>query len=148
MSNSASHSSNVPSPGQWWTSGLSLPESSLQEENSSESRQIQTANSKAQQTFPVSSVNDNSPIADNIPESQEKETINMRFHFAFLPPVSEVKSLSRVRLCDPMDCSPPGSFIHGILQARILEWVAISFSRGSSQPPVNLTSNQSFHKSV
>ena len=34
-------------------------------------------------------------------------------------------------LCDPMDCSPPGSSIHGILQARILEWVAISFSRGS-----------------
>ena len=37
-------------------------------------------------------------------------------------------------LCDPMDCSPPGSSIHGILQARILEWVSISFSRGSSQP--------------
>ena len=37
-------------------------------------------------------------------------------------------------LCDPMDCSPPGSSIHWILQARILEWVAISFSRGSSQP--------------
>ena len=36
--------------------------------------------------------------------------------------------------CDPMDCSPPGSSIHRILQARILEWVAISFSRGSSQP--------------
>ena len=35
-------------------------------------------------------------------------------------------------LCDPVD--PPGSFIHGILQAIILEWVAISFSRGSSQP--------------
>ena len=33
-----------------------------------------------------------------------------------------------------MDCSPPGSSIHGILQARILQWVAISFSRGSSQP--------------
>ena len=33
-----------------------------------------------------------------------------------------------------MDCSPPGSSIHGILQARILEWVAISFSRGSSRP--------------
>jgi len=31
-------------------------------------------------------------------------------------------------LSDPMDCSPPGSSIHGILQARILEWVAISFS--------------------
>ena len=37
-------------------------------------------------------------------------------------------------LCDPMDCSLPGSSVHGILQARILEWVAIPFSRGSSQP--------------
>ena len=37
-------------------------------------------------------------------------------------------------LCDAMDCSPPGSSVHGILQARILEWSAISFSRGSSQP--------------
>ena len=36
-------------------------------------------------------------------------------------------------LCDPMDCSLPGSSVHGILQARILEWVAILFSRGSSQ---------------
>ena len=37
-------------------------------------------------------------------------------------------------LCDPMDCSPPGSSVHGIFQARILEWVAISSSRGSSRP--------------
>ena len=37
-------------------------------------------------------------------------------------------------LCDPMDCSLPGSSAHGILQARILEWVAISFSRRSSRP--------------
>ena len=37
-------------------------------------------------------------------------------------------------LCDPVDCSLPGSSIQGIPQARILEWVAISFSRGSSQP--------------
>ena len=37
-------------------------------------------------------------------------------------------------LCDPMDCSPPGSSIHGIFRARVLEWVAISFSRGSSRP--------------
>ena len=36
--------------------------------------------------------------------------------------------------CNPMDCSPPGSSVHGILQARILEWVAIPFSKGSSQP--------------
>ena len=35
-------------------------------------------------------------------------------------------------LCNPMECSPPGSSVHGILQARILEWVAIPFSRGSS----------------
>ena len=34
-------------------------------------------------------------------------------------------------LCDPMDCGPPDSSVHGISQARILEWVAISFSRGS-----------------
>ena len=37
-------------------------------------------------------------------------------------------------LCDPMDCSPPGSSVHGILQERILEWVAVPFSRGSFQP--------------
>ena len=36
-------------------------------------------------------------------------------------------------LCDPLDCSLPGSSVHGILQARILEWVTISFSRASSQ---------------
>ena len=37
-------------------------------------------------------------------------------------------------LCNPMVCSPPGSSVHGISQARILEWVTISFSRGSSRP--------------
>ena len=37
-------------------------------------------------------------------------------------------------LCDPLDCNPPGSSVHGILQARILKWVAFPFSRGSSQP--------------
>ena len=43
--------------------------------------------------------------------------------------------LSHVQLlCKPMDCSPPGSSIRGIFSARILEWVAISYSRGSSQP--------------
>ena len=39
---------------------------------------------------------------------------------------------SCLTLCDPMDCSPSGSSVHGLLQARILEWVAISFSRGQS----------------
>ena len=44
------------------------------------------------------------------------------------------KSLqSCLTLCDPMDCSPPGSSVHGILQARILEWVALLSSRESSQ---------------
>ena len=41
---------------------------------------------------------------------------------------------SRPTLCDHMDCSPPGSSVHGILQVRILEWVAFSFSGGSSWP--------------
>ena len=45
-----------------------------------------------------------------------------------------VDSLGRVLLCDSVDCSPPDSSVHGILQARILESVAISFHRGSSQP--------------
>ena len=41
---------------------------------------------------------------------------------------------SRLTVCDPMDCSPPGSSVDGILQARILEWVAMPSSGGSSQP--------------
>ena len=41
---------------------------------------------------------------------------------------------SCLTLCHPMDCSPPGSSVHGILQARVLEWVTFSFSSGSSQP--------------
>ena len=41
---------------------------------------------------------------------------------------------SCLTLCNPMFCSPPSPSLHGVLQARILEWVAISFSRGSSWP--------------
>ena len=47
--------------------------------------------------------------------------------------VSEVTQ-SCPTLCDPMDCSLPHSSVHGIFQARILEWIAISFSRKSSRP--------------
>ena len=47
---------------------------------------------------------------------------------------------SCLTVCDPMDCSLAGSSVHGIFQARILEWVAISYSRGSSQPRIELTS--------
>ena len=50
--------------------------------------------------------------------------------------ISSEVALSCLTLCDPMDCSLPGSSVHGIFQARILEWVAISFSRGSSQPRI------------
>ena len=44
--------------------------------------------------------------------------------------VSDVQSC--LPLCDPMDCSPPDSFVHGIFQARILEWIATPFFRGYS----------------
>ena len=54
--------------------------------------------------------------------------------------------------CDRMDCSLPGSSVHGILQARILEWVSISFSRGSSWPRywtrVSCTAGRFFTKSA
>ena len=42
--------------------------------------------------------------------------------------------MKSLNLCDPMDCSLQGSSVHGIFQVRILEWVAVSFSRRSSQP--------------
>ena len=48
--------------------------------------------------------------------------------------VKVLVSWSWLTLCDPMDYRPPGSSVHGILHARILEWVAIPFSRRSSQP--------------
>ena len=41
---------------------------------------------------------------------------------------------SRLTLCDPMDCSQPGSSVRGNFQARILEWVSISYSKGTTQP--------------
>ena len=55
--------------------------------------------------------------------------------FPWLPPCMHAKSLqSCPTLCKPMECSPPGSSVHGIYQARRLKWVAISFSRGYSRP--------------
>ena len=61
------------------------------------------------------------------------------FPLAMSPSVSPISlhacmlsHFTRVQLCNPMDCSPPGSFVHGVLQARTLEWVAISFPRGCS----------------
>ena len=73
-------------------------------------------------------------------------------HSPALPgdPIVHAKSLqSCPTLCDPTDCSPPGSSVHGILQARILEWVAMPSSRGSSRPrdrtPVSCTGRQVLH---
>ena len=59
----------------------------------------------------------------------------LEFSSFFYDPVqfSSVAQLC-LTLCDTIDCFPPGSSVYGILQARILEWVAIVFSRGSSQP--------------
>ena len=51
-----------------------------------------------------------------------------------LPPLCVLSSFSHVWLCNPMNCSPPDSSVHGIFQARRLEWVAMSSSRGSSWP--------------
>ena len=52
----------------------------------------------------------------------------------YLQPSHVLVAQSCQTLCDPMDDSPSGSSVHGILQARILEWVALPFSKGSSQP--------------
>ena len=61
--------------------------------------------------------------------------INVLYNLKVLALVrlSEVTQ-SCLTLCDPMNCSLPGSLVHGIFQARILEWVTICFSRVSSQP--------------
>ena len=59
----------------------------------------------------------------------------MSLLFNMLSAAAAAKSLqSCPTLCSPMDHHPPGSSVHGILQARILEWVVVTFSRGSSQP--------------
>ena len=67
-----------------------------------------------------------------------------RFSFAIFAVmcVCVLRVQSCLTLCNPMGCSPPSSSVHGVLQARLLERVAISFSRGSSQP-VSLESPKS-----
>ena len=52
----------------------------------------------------------------------------------------KVKSLSHVPLCDSMDCSPPGSSVHGILQARVLEWFPFPSPGGLPDPGTELGS--------
>ena len=59
----------------------------------------------------------------------KRQTQLSNFYFHFM-----LSCFSCVWLCNPIDCSPPGSSVHGILQARILEWVSIPSSRWSSRP--------------
>ena len=58
--------------------------------------------------------------------------LTVRHNWSYLAAAAAKLFQLSLTLCDPMDCSPPGSSVHGILQVRILEWVAISPSRGSS----------------
>ena len=58
----------------------------------------------------------------------------MDFYYLFYICVHAESLQSCWTLCDPMDCSLPGSSVHGVLQARILEWVSMPSSRGSSWP--------------
>ena len=70
-----------------------------------------------------------SDLAEQKPHYIQEETVQ-----SYVPDEgSEVDQLCPT-LCNPMDCSLSGSSDHGIFQARVLEWIAISFSRGSSQP--------------
>ena len=85
----------------------------------------------------ISSTKSNVNLSGNTLTNTPRITFNMIF--SPLSGLVKVKSKSEIvqlcwTLCDPMDCSLPGSSLHGILQARVLEWVAISFSRGSSWP--------------
>ena len=74
-----------------------------------------------------------------LPRPWDSPGKNTGVGFQFLLQCMKMKSESEVSqscltLSNPVDCSPRGSAIHGIFQARVLEWVAISFSRGSSRP--------------
>ena len=71
-------------------------------------------------------------------------SIPKSYWFSLQPKIEKLYKSEIVQLCptlsDPMDCSPPGSSIHGIFQARVLEWVAISFSRDLPNPGIELGS--------
>ena len=74
-------------------------------------------------------------------------TINYFSFLASVPPLFHVvsdraaivQSLNCVRLCDPIDCSPPGSSVHGISQSTIVDWVAISFQEIFPTQGLNLS---------
>ena len=77
------------------------------------------------------STNGSSPVT---PESFMKDNLKCSLMLPLKLIARVVCAQSCPPLCDPMDCSPPGSSAFGIFQARVLEWGAISYPRGSSQP--------------
>ena len=82
-------------------------------------------------TFPLRCIIDTSEIAYLYLNTRSP------YHYQLLPLPTCVRAewlQSHPTLCDPMDCSLPGSSVHGILQARKLEWVTTTSSRGSFQP--------------
>ena len=88
--------------------------------------------SDVQQSEPVIHTYISTPFKIFFPHRSLHSTVLYSIYFIYAK-WSEVTQTC-LTLCDPMDSSLPGSFIHGIFQARVLEWVAISFSRESSQP--------------
>ena len=74
-------------------------------------------------------------VESHMPESDISLSLSSPCHYLLSKACACVLScFSCVQLCDPMDCGPSGSSVHGILQARILEWVAMPSSRESSWP--------------
>ena len=72
------------------------------------------------------------------PRANESESLGMRSHHS--EKVKELVAPFCPTLCDPMNCSPPGSSVHGILQEWIMEWVAIPFSRDLPDSGIKLGS--------
>ena len=77
---------------------------------------------------------ENGWVAQPLDEGYIVEVRRREYFCCFQVKVKVLLAQLPLTLCDPMDCSPPGSSVHGILQDRILEWAAIPFSRQSSRP--------------
>ena len=73
---------------------------------------------------------------ENIPIKFNMPWLNIYYVYDPRMNVLSEVTQSLLTLCNPVDCSLPGSSVHGILQARILEWVAISFSRDLPNPGI------------
>ena len=88
---------------------------------------LNTKDQKSRETCPSTQLKNDKVVT-------QTTLLPLHLHASLSPKVKVLVAPSCPTLCDPMDCTPPGSSVHGILQARILEWVTIPFSRGSSRP--------------